>query len=98
RFSRDWSSDVCSSDLRDDGLDLLGVDEVVGQVVVDLGVGEEAALLAELDEVLEARAPGLGVFLRQLGGDEPLVLAPAAAAAALRSEERRVGRGEWSPT
>src|SRR4029077_13046500 len=39
--------------------------------------------LAELDQVLEPRAPGLGVFLRQLGGEEPLVLAAAAAALAL---------------
>ena len=66
---------------RDDGFDLLGVDQVVGQVVVDLGVGEEAALLAELDQVLEARAARLGVFLRQLRRDQPRVLAAAAPAA-----------------
>src|SRR5436853_469318 len=55
---------------------------VVGQVVVDLRVGEEAALLAELDQVLEARAAGLGVLFRHLGRDQPFVLAAAAAAAA----------------
>ena len=58
----------------DDRLDLLRVHQVVGQVVVDLGVGEEAALLAELDQVLQARAPRLGVFLGQLGRDQPGVL------------------------
>src|SRR3989442_11865309 len=39
---------------RDDGLDLLGIHHVVGQMVVDLGVSEEAALFSELDEVLQA--------------------------------------------
>ncbi len=66
----------------DDRFDLLGIDQIVGQVVVDLGIGEEAALLAELDQVLEARAPGLGVFLRHLRRDVPCVLAAATAAAA----------------
>jgi hypothetical protein len=42
----------------DDRLDLLGVHHVVGQVVVDLGVGEEAAFLAQRDQVLQARATG----------------------------------------
>ena len=65
----------------DDGFDLLGIDQIVGQVVVDLGVGEEAALLAELDQVLETRAARLGVFLRQLRRDQPRVLAAAAPAA-----------------
>jgi hypothetical protein len=36
----------------DDGLDLLGVDEVVGQVVVDLGVGEVARSLPRAIRVL----------------------------------------------
>jgi hypothetical protein len=45
----------------DDVLDLLGVGHVVGQVVVDLGVGEVAALLAEDDQVLQAHAARLGV-------------------------------------
>jgi hypothetical protein len=51
---------------RDHRLDLLRVHDV-GQVVVDLGVGEVAALLAELDQVLQAGAARLGV-LRTLGG------------------------------
>jgi hypothetical protein len=39
---------------RDHAFDLLGVGHVVRQVVVDLGVSKEPALLAEHDEVLEA--------------------------------------------
>jgi hypothetical protein len=65
----------------DDRLDLLGVDQVVGQVVVDLRVGEEAAFLAELDQVLEARAPGLGVLRGRRRADNPFVLAALASAA-----------------
>ena len=42
--------------VRDDRFDLLGIHQVVGQMVVDLGVGEEAALLAQRDQVLQARA------------------------------------------
>ena len=53
-------------DHGDDGLDLLGVEHVVGQVVVDLGVGEVAALLAEHDQVLQARAARLGIGGGQL--------------------------------
>ncbi len=48
-------------DHADDGLDLLGIQHVVRQMVVDLGVGEVAPLLAEDDEVLQSRAPGFGV-------------------------------------
>jgi hypothetical protein len=56
---------------RNDGFDLLGVHQIVGQVVVDLRVGEKAAVFAELDQVLQARAAGFGVFLGQLGRDQP---------------------------
>ena len=56
--------------MRDDALDLLGVEHVVGQVVVDLGVGQVAALLAQHDQGLQARAALLGVFLRQLASAE----------------------------
>ena len=44
-----------SSIMRDDALDLFGVEDVVGQVVVDLGVRQVAALLAEHDQLLQAR-------------------------------------------
>src|SRR5207249_7541333 len=47
RSKRDWSSDVCSSDLRDVGLRLVVV--VVADEVLDRVVGQEAAKLgAEL--------------------------------------------------
>ena len=76
--------------MRDDVFDLLGVDDVVGQVVVDLGVGEVAALLAEHDQVLQARAAGLGVLFRHLRRDGPFILA-AAAALALGLDLRDLG-------
>src|SRR5690606_40505788 len=56
RFSRDWSSDVCSSDLAEPGPagpglpsadaegEVLGVDLVVGTVFDDLGQGLVQAL------------------------------------------------------
>ena len=40
---------------------ILRVDDVIRQVVVDLGVGEETSLLAQLDEVLQARLARFGV-------------------------------------
>jgi hypothetical protein len=73
----------------DDGFDLLRVDQVVGQVVVDLRVGEEAAVLAELDQVLKPRAAGFGVFLRHLRRDQPGVLLALAAQPALALRLRR---------
>ena len=59
----------------DDRLDLLGVDDVVRQVVVDFGVGQVALLLAELDEVLQAGLAGLGVH-----GAGASVIAPSSSA------------------
>src|SRR5207302_6346829 len=90
RFSRDWSSDVCSSDLVSELLD-------VGAVVVDHheGLREQAARLRLLDEGDEVGAPyaredhvGLVCLeLRDLARE-------------LRSEERRVGKecgsGWWA--
>ena len=79
-----------SLNMRDDGLDLLGVDHVVGQVVVDLGVGEVAALLAEHDQVLQPRAARLGFGRRQLRAFEfaapclPFALCRSGAGALLR--------------
>jgi hypothetical protein len=49
----------------DDRFDRLGVDHVIGQVVVDLDVGQEAAFLAQLDQLLELVARGLAVGLGQ---------------------------------
>ena len=52
----------------DDRFDLLRVDDVVRKVVVDLGVRQVAALLAELDQVLEARLARLDVDRRRIAG------------------------------
>jgi hypothetical protein len=54
----------------DDRFDLLRIHQVVGQVVVDLGVGQVAALLAQRDQGLQPGA--LGVEVDQLGfrGDQ----------------------------
>jgi len=46
-------------DHGDDAFDLLGVENVVRQVIVDFGVSEVAALLAEHDQILQ---PGLACF------------------------------------
>ena len=50
----DADGDAHVGEHRDHALDLLGVGHVVGQVVVDLGVREVAAVLAQDDQVLQA--------------------------------------------
>ena len=67
-------------DHADDVLDLLGVEHVVGQVIVDLGIGQVAALLAEHDQVLEAHAARFGLERREFLA---LVRAPAPSRSAL---------------
>src|SRR5690606_40232182 len=91
RFSRDWSSDVCSSDLVVD-------DEVAG-----LGVAFDVAAFAGAgwavdegdgwadDPGLVACAVAFGDVARAAGGLE-VVEVPPWAAEFDRSEERRVGR------
>ena len=54
-----------------------GVDDVFGQVVVDLGVRQEAALLAELDQRLEAALARLDVGGRQLARRFHVLAVPA---------------------
>src|SRR5690606_40819834 len=90
RFSRDWSSDVCSSDLVADA-------EVDGGGLVEAALGEEdpAGLgLRGGGELLRVPLGGDLVGLDQadalaalVGGVVPALL--------VRSEERRVGK-EWS--
>jgi hypothetical protein len=81
--------DAHVAERRDDRLDLFRVHQVVGQVVVDLRIGEEAAVLAQLDQVLQARAARLGVFLGQFGRDQPGVLLALAPRAPLELGFRR---------
>ena len=69
------------ADHADDALDLFGVEDVVGQVVVDLGEREEAAVLAEHDQRLQAALARLDVGRRQHARRDlgvPAVLALAA--------------------
>src|SRR3712207_8388098 len=90
RYWRDWSSDVCSSDLLDPARVLaygapLPVAEVAGDVELDGGLGEreEARPHAHLALTSEDR--------RDERLDRP---------AEVRSEERRVGkecRSRWPP-
>src|SRR5699024_12089267 len=86
RSKRDWSSDVCSSDLT------CGQPHVVGRGAADLEREGDAHALGL--EALAQRCEGL---LEALGGKRPLGLVEAHAA---RSEERRVGKGCrtcWQP-
>src|SRR5690606_39629988 len=90
RFSRDWSSDVCSSDLLDDDIAEV-VREHVGAVVV--GEGEaDLELPRKIAIQIERIVDGLG------GGGDLLALHPDVMVRARtreqreRSEERRVGK------
>src|SRR5690606_39864344 len=74
RFSRDWSSDVCSSDL----------DDFPGEMAGGLGL---AGLLLGFEGKGILFFPADAVLLRLvLGG----------LSHAVRSEERRVGKGGWT--
>src|SRR2546429_1202107 len=94
RCSRDWSSDVCSSDLhRVEVLDGADDDDVVGAVAHHLQLELLPADDRFLDEYL---ADGRQV---ETAGDEVVELLAVVGDAA-RSEERRVGkecRSRWSP-
>src|SRR5207253_4962383 len=91
RWPRDWSSDVCSSDLVDAIHDRVAAEEPVRilQVV--------EALVRRLVAAVGDEAVGL----QEPGGPHELVGVPPEARArrrAARSEERRVGkewRGRW---
>jgi hypothetical protein len=80
-------------DHADDGLDLLGVQHVVGQVIVDLGVGEVAPLLAEDDQVLQARAPRFGIGRGQFSALELLDERPLAGGQPARGARLAFGLG-----
>src|SRR5690606_39577110 len=86
RFSRDWSSDVCSSDLLVLRAARVDVDDVVvRKVSVDLAV-EPAELLLELQVVED-----LGALAASLAAASGLARIEVEHD---RSEERRVGK-EW---
>src|SRR2546429_3676928 len=86
RCSRDWSSDVCSSDLCDDG-----------ETVSEKFVGGTSTM--RFTPLLCDRAPLVPVIVSALlpPGVDPLVFTVSVGE---RSEERRVGkecRSRWSP-
>src|SRR5207253_4241979 len=93
RWPRDWSSDVCSSDLR------VHVHEVVARVGHDAAVPVEAPERAVPDLVDPAGGdaevlPALGNGRRAVARHVPAVIDFAQDVLG-RSEERRVGK-EWS--
>src|SRR5690606_39463384 len=94
RFSRDWSSDVCSSDLAGDGERLA---DVVALGERDHRRGRPALVLEHAEpprEELHLR--DVGEHLRELRLDELHRAERVAELLALgRSEERRV-RAEWT--
>src|SRR5690606_40110912 len=86
RFSRDWSSDVCSSDLQLDGQLRERLVVAVGELVASL---DEPVGLVELAQAQRGVHVGEPVVEAELGD----VVRPR------RSEERRVGkecRYRWS--
>src|SRR5690606_41024997 len=95
RFSRDWSSDVCSSDLPGDQRD--GIAQAFKCTPHRLGVGrlEEAKSPPRIGRksmnqpraLMKLEAPAVGTFHLQYVRPADGFL--------VRSEERRVGKG-WS--
>src|SRR5690606_39996560 len=80
-FSRDWSSDVCSSDLLDGAtVGETGGDDVLGKVARGIGGGA-----IDLGRILAGEGAAAMRGCAAIGVDDDL--APG------RSEERRVGEG-----
>src|SRR5207253_7975572 len=86
RWPRDWSSDVCSSDLDREPLLPVPV-HVLGQFVT--------GLLHGLEERSEERARGRTALEHQRAGLPPIRIAWVRGQAVLRSEERRVRERGW---
>src|SRR5690606_40501305 len=93
RFSRDWSSDVCSSDLR-------AVDSL-GNPVSD---GTEIFFTTDTSSGIVGGGEGAQGSAKTIKGEASVLLATdpskAGVHTVIRSEERRVGkecRSGWSP-
>src|SRR5690606_41058319 len=98
RFSRDWSSDVCSSDLYQLGLGissqfLNGAAWGAHQSgALCLQISSEASGGFVTTGLLKTFLPSLGTLTERDGRDAPMLIV-------LRSEERRVGkegRSRWT--
>src|SRR3712207_7442024 len=92
RYGRDWSSDVCSSDLA--GPDAAA--EQFGAVAADRRVRQDGGLVAADDEAAAHRRGAVAADRAAQDAEDVVVLLVDAA----RSEERRVGkegRSRWSP-
>src|SRR3546814_8213331 len=83
----DWSSDVCSSDLRRPGDRAIALDQL-GQLALAYGGGHIDIIF--LLGAGESAPPAIGGRVRQSLSD---FLPTLRRAAMLRSEERRVGKG-----
>src|SRR3989442_13504752 len=95
RCGRDWSSDVCSSDLSDEQLPELA-HLIRREDIPRLPHRLPRPLTAEQDQLLQKE------FLRRndLGGNAFLLIRHTGMRIGERSEERRVGkecRSRWSP-
>src|SRR5690606_39648468 len=85
RFSRDWSSDVCSSDLDLDALIYVGGVRGLADIAESpshLEIGA-AAPYSDAIAAIAAAYPDFGEMLRRLGSEQ---------IRNARSEERRVGK------
>src|SRR5207249_7704415 len=95
RSKRDWSSDVCSSDLLDGAEDhTLARQFAVGRTGQRWTVGTDGDAVACRGDRVPALAEGAG------GAGEPVVPGAEHEAQDERSEERRVGkerRRRWPP-
>src|SRR5690606_39731284 len=93
RFSRDWSSDVCSSDLETGATDVT--------VSINIADSEDHKKVAEyIQAQLEDNLPGFKLDIKAVPFAQRLEIEKAVEYDLSRSEERRVGkecRARWSP-
>src|SRR5690606_39509746 len=92
RFSRDWSSDVCSSDLHDKVLAIVShLPHIIAYNIV--GTADDLETVTE-SEVIKYSASGFRDFTR-LAASDPTMWRDVCLHNK-RSEERRVGKGSRS--
>src|SRR5207249_9349986 len=89
RSKRDWSSDVCSSDLEGGNYGMMTHGDRVHYAIRGLGTWETASDFADADPARELVLADLA----GAGGPPPDWKGYGQGALASRSEERRVGKG-----